>query len=359
MGNEGIIKSAIRKKLNIKGKKSGKQVENINCPLCNSSFPSDNPFLFNSHIRLCGIKISKSCDLFPPGQDYELNKLIFKNQKEYNKNIKQDKDKCLKNFDDKIKDLKSYINSKKSRGLTYCLSINRENLLKEVLDKVESIPNIYQDWKIDFIGEIGYDVGGILREFFSNIFQVLESENLKLFVKSDTKEFSYIINPFILQNNENFRYLKLVGTLIAKALMQNVTINICFNKLIYKMILQEKIEFEDLAFIDTEFYTSIKNLKENIFMTQDESIVKELGFIYSLEMKDCYNHIHSLDLIEKGKNIAVENLDDYINKRIELLIGLYHPSVEKIKEGLFCIISKDKINVFTSNELELIINDFY
>ena len=138
--------------------------------------------------------------------------------------------------------------------------------------------------------------------------------------------------------------------------MQNVTINICFNKLIYKMILQEKIEFEDLAFIDTEFYTSIKNLKENIFMTQDESIVKELGFIYSLEMKDCYNHIHSLDLIEKGKNIAVENLDDYINKRIELLIGLYHPSVEKIKEGLFCIISKDKINVFTSNELELIIN---
>ena len=138
--------------------------------------------------------------------------------------------------------------------------------------------------------------------------------------------------------------------------MQNVTINICFNKLIYKMILQEKIEFDDLAFIDTEFYTSIKNLKENIFMTQDESIVKELGFIYSLEMKDCYNHLHSLDLIEKGRNIPVENLDDYVNKRIELLIGLYHPFIEKIKEGLFSVIAKDKINAFTSNELELIIN---
>jgi hypothetical protein len=221
------------------------------------------------------------------------------------------------------------------------LSINRENLLNEVLHKVEGI-NLYQDWKIDFIGEISYDVGGILREFFSNIFKVLESDNLKLFVKSETKEFSYILNPFLLYNEENFRYLKLVGILIAKALMQNVTINICFNKLIYKMILQEKIEFEDLAFIDTEFYTSIKNLKENIFMNQDESIVKELGFIYALEMKDCYDHLHNLELIEKGRNIPVENLDDYVNKRIDILVGLYYPFVKKIQEGIFTIFEKSK-----------------
>ena len=355
MGNDGIIKEAIKKKFNIKKKKEEKQIEKIECPFCNASFPADNPFVFNSHARLCGIKISKACDLFPPSQDIELNNLIFKNQKEYNKNCKI-WDKNQKSFDDKIKDLKSYINTKKNKSLTYCLSINRENLLKEVLDKVDTIMNIYQDWKIDFIGEISYDVGGILREFFSNIFQILESENLKLFVKSDTKEFSYILNPFLLYNEENFRYLKLVGILIAKALMQNVTINICFNKLIYKMILQEKIEFEDLAFIDTEFYTSIKNLKENIFMNQDESIVKELGFIYALEMKDCYDHLHNLELIEKGRNIPVENLDDYVNKRIDILVGLYYPFVKKIQEGIFTIFEKSKINVFTSNELELMVN---
>ena len=348
-----LLKKQSKKKF--KKKKEEKQIEKIECPFCNASFPADNPFVFNSHARLCGIKISKACDLFPPSQDIELNNLIFKNQKEYNKNCKI-WDKNQKSFDDKIKDLKSYINTKKNKSLTYCLSINRENLLKEVLDKVDTIMNIYQDWKIDFIGEISYDVGGILREFFSNIFQILESENLKLFVKSDTKEFSYILNPFLFQNKENFRYLRLVGVLIAKALMQNVTINICFNKLIYKMILQEKIEFDDLAFIDTEFYTSIKNLKENIFMTQDDSIVKELGFIYSLEMNDCNKHLHSLELIENGRNISVNDLDDYVNKRIQLLIGLYNPFVEKIKEGLTSLFEKDKINIFTSNELELMVN---
>ena len=358
MGND--LKKKSKKKNKKKNSKiiPERQIEKVFCPFCNSSFPSENPFIFNSHIRSCGlakIKIKKACDLYPPSQDFELNKLIFKNQIKYNQNIKI-QDKSEKTFDQKIADLKEFINSKKNKVSTYYLSINRENLLTEVVEKVGTILDLYRDWKIDFIGEISYDVGGILREFFSNIFRVLEGDNLKLFVKSETKEFSYILNPFLLQNEENLKYLKTMGILMAKALMQNVTINICLNKLIYKMILQEKIEFDDLAFIDTEFYTSIKNLKENIFMMQDENIVKELGFIYCLEMNDCYKHMHSLHLIENGRNIPVEKLDDYVNKRIDLLIGLYYPFVEKIKEGFFSLIDKDKISIFTSDELELIIN---
>ena len=356
--NHSSIKSKKNKNKNKKGKEKEKIFDKIYCPFCNLGFNSEDPFLFNTHTRMCGIakiKIKKACDLYPPSQDIVLNHSIFENQKKYNKIIIPSQEKEKKTFDDKIKDLKDYINAKKVKGSTYCLSINRENLINEVLDKVEGI-NLFEDWKIDFIGEISYDVGGILREFFSNIFKVLESDNLKLFVKSETKEFSYIINPFLIQNEENYKYLKLIGILMAKALMQNVTINICLNKLIYKMILQEKIEFDDLAFIDTEFYTSIKNLKENIFMTQDDSIVKELGFIYSLEMNDCNKHLHSLELIENGRNISVNDLDDYVNKRIQLLIGLYNPFVEKIKEGLTSLFEKDKINIFTSNELELMVN---
>ncbi len=41
-----------------------------------------------------------------------------------------------------------------------------------------------------------------------------------------------------------------MGYLIAKAFLENVTINLCFNKLIYKIILSEKISIEDLIFIN-------------------------------------------------------------------------------------------------------------
>jgi hypothetical protein len=37
---------------------------------------------------------------------------------------------------------------------------------------------------------------------------------------------------------------------MAKALIDNITINLCFNKFFYKLILEEDIAFEDLVFID-------------------------------------------------------------------------------------------------------------
>jgi hypothetical protein len=41
-----------------------------------------------------------------------------------------------------------------------------------------------------------------------------------------------------------------IGKIIAKALLDNLTINTCFNKLIYKMLLEEKVILDDLVFID-------------------------------------------------------------------------------------------------------------
>ncbi len=47
-------------------------------------------------------------------------------------------------------------------------------------------------------------------------------------------------------------YFNFLGKIIAKALLDNITLNLCLNKIIYKMILNEKIEFKDLVFIDTQ-----------------------------------------------------------------------------------------------------------
>ena len=356
--------------LDISGtKKMERELDEIECPFCKQKFSSCNPTIFNVHIRKCGIskiQISKPCDISPPGQDLVLNTLIFNNTKIYQQNLQNMQFiYIVKSLDEKIKDLKqSFIEKKKVHELQfYTLSINRQNLLKETLDKINTIYDLYKEWKINFIGEVSYDAGGILREFFTNIFQTLESEKLKLFIQSDSNDFSYILNPFLMQNNENFKYCRLIGLLMAKALIQNITINICFNKLIYKMILEEKITFEDLVFIDAQLYNSMRNLKENIeynnLVNPGQNIndmIRELGLFYSVEMKDCYDHLHSFELIENGRNIIVENLDYYIEQRINFLIGLYEPFINKIRESLFLHIPKEKIKCFTSNELELILN---
>ena len=61
-----------------------------------------------------------------------------------------------------------------------------------------------------------------MREWFTTIFQTLESEKLKLFLVSDTNDFSYIINPFLSHKNDNFEYFTFIGELIVKALYENI-----------------------------------------------------------------------------------------------------------------------------------------
>jgi hypothetical protein len=156
------------------------------------------------------------------------------------------------------------------------------------------------------------------------------------------------------RNDKNFKYFDFIGKLMAKALIDNITVNICFNKLIYKMILQEPIDFNELVFINKPVYDSIQNLKN----TQTTSGVSctELGVYYNLEMKDTNDKIHTLDMINFGREIPVEDIDDYINKRIDFLYGLYEPFIKRIRDSLYNIISKEVIQIFTSDQLELLLN---
>ena len=233
------------------------------------------------------------------------------------------------------------------------MNLTRNNLLKESMTQIKDI-NLKKELKINFKGEVSYDAGGIMREFFTTIFQTLESDKLKLFIVSDSNEFSYIINPFLSHNKENFDYFAFIGKLIAKALFDNITVNICFNKLIYKMILQEEICFKDLLFIDYSLYTSLKNLKGVNLAQNNEN--NNLELYYSIEMKDVYNHTHSLELIEKGREIPLTNVDDYIKQRIKFMIGMYEPFIKEIRDNIYKYFSKEVITNFTSDEFELILN---
>ena len=359
MGNESPHKSKTKTKTKNKNPKNT-IIEQITCPFCKKLFNSSTTInALNYHIKLCGVKfiqINKECEIFPPSQDYELNELIYQNSKKY---IALNIDKT-QTLEQKIEKLKAEIKKVKiswEEG-SDTLNLNRNNMLSESMEQINKV-NLHKEVKINFIGEVSYDAGGIMREWFTTIFQTLEGEKLKLFVVSDANEFSYIINPFLSHKKDNFAYFTFIGKLIVKALFDNITVNICFNKLIYKMILQEKITYEDLVFIDSPLYSSLKNLKETHLFDnpkENESTIKDLELYYGLEMKDNYNHMHSLELQPNGRKTPLLDLDDFIKKRIDFMIGMYEPFIKIIRETIFSFIPKETIITFTSDEFELILN---
>ena len=327
------------------------------CPLCGKVFNTEKSIQrMNDHLALCGKNFLNECqcEIYSPKDDSKLNKTILKNAKDYKVSKISIKEKSKINVDNKIKDLKTYINSKKISWDKGCctMHIKRNNLLKDSMEKIEKV-NLLKEVKIQFEGEEGLDAGGLFREWFNICFKSLESDELKLLIVSESNEFSYNINPLLKHTKENFTYFYFIGKLIAKALFDNITINICFNKLIYKMILQEEITLDDLLFIDNPLYTSLHNLKE---LAESGGNLADVGIYYSVDIEDINHESHSFNLIDNGINKQVENINDFINKRIFFIKGLYEPFIKKIRDGLFSLIKKDVIQKFTSDELELIIN---
>jgi hypothetical protein len=331
------------------------------CPLCHAVFDSSNTIQqVNDHLIICGknyIRENQVCEIYSPNEDQELIQLVYKYNKEYKISPLTLQQKSGTELNTKLEELKKCIKSRKISWEDGCcnLEVNRNDLLSDSMKNIEKV-DLFKELKINFLGEICYDAGGIFREWFTTIFKALESEKLKLFIVSETQEFSYIINPFLKHNQENFKYFSFIGKLLGKALLDNITINVCFNKLIYKMILQEDITYDDLIFIDKELYKSLKNLKDLVTTSYSDDIYDGLYIYYSVDIKDTNNKMHNLDLVENGSEKPVKNINDYINKRISLMKGLYEPFIQKIRESLFNLIPKDVIQKFTSDELELLIN---
>ncbi len=331
--------------------------EGVVCPLCQKPFSKETSFKnFNHHLKYCGkefLAINATSDVFLPSEDKKINDDLFERIKQYKKKKKQNaKMKEFDSFENKILKLKEDIFKRKiSWEKGYCqININRKNYLIESMKQIKKI-DLYKELKINFIGEVSYDAGGIEREWFTVLFQNLEGEKLNLFHISDSQEFSYIINPFLKSTNRNLEYFNFIGKLIGKALLDNITINICFNKLIYKLILEEEITFDDLVFIDTQLYNSLKNLKNT--NTQN---LKDLGLYYSIEQNDKNGNIHSFNLIKNGNEIPIKTIDDYITKRIEFMISQIEIFCKEIRNSLYQLIPKDTLEKMTSDELELIIN---
>ncbi len=129
------------------------------------------------------------------------------------------------------------------------LTIDRENFFKQSITQIGNT-NLYMELKINFLGEISHDAGGLIREWYTIIFKKLLSTEACFFEKADTDEYSFAISQNISTNIENLDTFYFIGRILGKALLDNLTVNTCFNKLIYKMILEETVTLNDLIFIN-------------------------------------------------------------------------------------------------------------
>ena len=255
-------------------------------------------------------------------------------------------------FEDKVSIFKTSLHKLKVDWRTGAehLDINRDDIINLSINQFNAI-DPYRELKINFNGEVNLDAGGLIREWLTVIFKELESEKEQLFEKADTRDFSIKLKNELNVSQRNIEIFNFIGKIMAKALLENLTVNTCFNKYIYKIILDEKIEFKELIFIDQSLYHSLEKMKEM-------ENIDDLEIFFNIEYKDSKGEIISEDLITNGKNIKVkkQNIDFYIEQRINNMIWKNRILLNEIKKGLFSIIPENLIKIFTAEQFELLLN---
>jgi E3 ubiquitin-protein ligase HUWE1 len=112
--------------------------------------------------------------------------------------------------------------------------------------------------KITFVNELSKDAGGLSREFFNTLMKELLSSNLGLFLVANTPEFSYKINEDSKHIDNCHTMFYFFGKVLAKALFDNIPINVCLNKSIFKALVGED---KEQHYADLE---EIKNIDYNV-----------------------------------------------------------------------------------------------
>mmetsp|Transcript_32278 Transcript_32278/g.31569 ORF Transcript_32278/g.31569 Transcript_32278/m.31569 type:complete len:103 (-) Transcript_32278:743-1051(-) len=93
---------------------------------------------------------------------------------------------------------------------------------------------------------MSHDAGGVSREFFCILLKELLNENIGLFTKASTDEFSYRINENSKYIDNHLTLFYFFGKILGKAAFDRIPINICLNKSIFKALLGQRRE-EDYA----------------------------------------------------------------------------------------------------------------
>ena len=230
------------------------------------------------------------------------------------------------------------------------ININRDKLIESSIEELSKV-NLYREIKVKFKGEEEGDAGGIMREWLTSLFKEFQKPENKLFTKADTKDYSIKVYNDKNYSKNKLKIFEFIGKIFVLALLNALTINSCFNIYIYKIILDEPVELEELFFIDSEIYHSIQKLKN----LQDFS---NLELYFAENEKNEIGDVNVLNLILDGANVPVnkENMEYYFQKKIEYIMNKDRDYINHIKKSLFSYIPESLIKIFSANELELMLN---
>ena len=285
------------------------------------------------------------------------------------------------------------------------ITIDRTDLLNSTLNEINRYTSrqFLNGFSISFIGERGQDEGGVSRDFFESISDVLfshqynsnnaisensisnntisnnsisnnsisnntisnntisESSNEKtqkegkvsdeeifdnwqyanIFIPTPSGKGIYI-DPHSDKSPRGLKICELAGKMMALALLNSKLLNAHLTSSLYKAIIGQPLTLRDLEAINEPVANSLRAV-----LSTDNA--EDFGLVFS---------VGDIELIKNGLNIEVN--DSNKEKFVQLAIDFYlkrgvELQIEHFVNGFLYLIPREKLQMFTPDELDLII----
>ncbi|XP_073978964.1 HECT and RLD domain containing E3 ubiquitin ligase 4 isoform X2 [Rhodnius prolixus] len=216
------------------------------------------------------------------------------------------------------------------------LHVSRENIIQDTIRELASYSerDYKKPLKIHFLGEEAEDAGGVKKEFFLLLLREVLDPKYGMFISDpETNCIWFSEDSF---EDEIMYYL--VGLLCGLAIYNFTIINLPFPVALYKKLLHEPVDLQDLKDLSPSLAKGLQDLLE--YSEEDVEAIFCMKFEIS---RDVYGEVKTHELKPGGSNIPVNNdnrqeyvdlyVDHILNKGVARHFRAFHDGFHKVCGG--------------------------
>ena len=181
----------------------------------------------------------------------------------------------------------------------------------------------------------------------------LFSGHIDLFIASpngqQSSEDRFIPNPRYRDNSDVLAMYHFVGNLVGVSLRTKQQLGFDLSSQVWKTIVCEEVTDEDLEAVDSGYMEMVKEVE-----TASEELKECFASVFDLVMMVNDSAGNEVELVPGGEGIAVtwENHLEFAKLAREMRVNEAKPAAEAIAEGVWEIVPKKVLTLFTWEQLE-------
>jgi ubiquitin-protein ligase E3 C len=234
------------------------------------------------------------------------------------------------------------------------ITVRRTNLVEDGLDQLMRHSDIKGRIKVTFIDqfgreEVGIDGGGLFKEFWTSLSKEAFSPDYGLFCLTHDQYLYPNPDSEVYFGRNHLNFFKFLGRILGKAIFEGIVVNPQFAEFFLRKMVGKFNFLNELKSLDKEIY------KQLIMLKNYEGNAEDLSLSFTANKNDGAE----IELMENGREIPVTNSNklSYIYKYAHYKLNLQiKPQCTAFFQGLFELIPKEILTMFTPSEMQILIS---